>query len=255
MICPECGTYQPDRAKFCGLCGTPLSQDGLVESFLRQEPEEDIVLPRHRSPWFYLAVFLLLSAALAVLAGAVFLVYRTVSGNREGSETAEETQENTASFHHPELGFGLTYPEDWNLEQGFPAGDELAALRVVLTSRKFMEVKVLVLDPVVTVGGLEGIREYLEGEAEEQVRSLGGTVQDTEAELFTYTRAGDMPAFYLEFEANLLGERTAFILCYVVGGNYCFRFEGRAPYDEYRSVRPLFWSIIDSVYENAEAQR
>ncbi len=251
MICPECGTYQPDRAKFCGLCGTPLSQESLVESFLRQAPEEDLVLPRHRSPWFYLAVFLLVSALLALLGGAVFLVLRKVSGGREEGDTAQEAEENVNLFHHPELGFGFSYPEGWTLEQGYPAGEELSSMRAVFSSRKFMEIKVLTLDPVVAVGGLEGIRESLEEKAGEQVRSLGGTVRDQEGELLTYTRAGDMPAFYVEFEANLLGENTTFILCYAVGGNYCFRFEGRAPYDEYRSVRPLFWSIIDSVYEDA----
>lgn len=255
MICPECGTYQPDRAKFCGLCGSPLSQESLVESFLRQAPEEDIALPRHRSPWFYLAVFLLLSAALAVLAGAVFLVYRAVGGNREAVETRGETEESASRFYDPELRYGFSYPNGWTLEQGFPAGEELASLRLVFTSRKFMEIKVLVLDPVVTVGGLEGIREYLEGEVGEEVRSLGGNVQEPEGDLLTYTRAGDTPSFYLEFEANLMGENTSFIICYAVGGNYCFRFEGRAPSDEYRSVRPLFWSVIDSVHEEAEEQQ
>lgn len=254
LICPECGTYQPDRAKFCGLCGAPLSQDSLVESFLRQAPEEELVLPRHRSPWFYLAVFLLLTAALAALAGAAFLVYRAVTRGREESEVAEETQESTSRFHDPERGFGFSYPEDWSLEQGYPAGEELASLRVILTSRKFMEIKVLVLDPVVSIGGLEGIREFLEAQAAEKVRSLGGTIQDTEGGLLAYTRAGDMPAFYLEFEANLMGESTDFILCYAVGGKYCFLFEGRAPHEEYRSVRPLFWSIIDSAYEDTETQ-
>ncbi len=226
-----------------------------MESFLRQAPEEDITLPKHRSPWFYLAVFLILSAALAVLAGAVFLVYRAVGGNRQAGETVEEPEESASRFYDPELGFGFSYPNGWTLEQGFPSGEELASIRVGLTSRKFMEIKVLVLDPVVTVGGLEGIREYLEGEAGEQVRSLGGNLQDSEGDLFTYTRAGGMPSFYLEFEANLMGEDTSFILCYTVGGNYCFRFEGRAPSEEYRSVRPLFWSVIDSVSEEAEAQQ
>ncbi|MGQ9536463.1 MAG: PsbP-related protein [Actinomycetota bacterium] len=252
MICPECGTYQPDRAKFCGMCGVPLSQESLVENFLRQGPEEDLILPRHRSPWFYLAVFLILCATLAALAGAVFLVYREVSGKNEGSETVKETVEGSADYFDPDLGYGLSYPQGWTLEQGFAAQDELSSLRVRLTSRKFMEVKVQAIDPVVAVGGLEALREDLQEKVGEQVRSLGGSFEDPEAMLLSYTRAGGMPAFYLEFEANLMGESTSFLLCYVVGGNYCFRCEGRAPREEYRSVRPLFWSIIESVHAGEE---
>lgn len=253
MICPECGTYQPDRAKFCGICGTPLSQDSLVETFLREKPEQEIVLPRYRSPWFYVAVFLVTLAALALLAGSVYLVYRVVGKGEKGGEPEEEVQNDTMQYYDEKLGYGFSYPDGWTLEQGFQGGDELSSLRITMTSRKFMEIKTFVFDPVVAIGGLEGIREYLEERAREHIRSLGGGIQESETGLFTYTRVGKTPAFYVEFEVNLLGEATTFILCYVVGGDYCFQLEGRAPNEEYRAVRPLFWSIIDSIHQRSEA--
>lgn len=247
MICPECGSYQPDRAKFCGICGTPLSQESLVENFLRERPEQEIRLPRFRSPWFYLSVFLLLALTLALLAGAVYLVYRAARGGEEKAPEEGEAQEYLQYFDES-LGFGFSYPRGWMVEKGYATGEELTSLRVVLTSRKYLEIKAFVLDPVVSVGGLEGIREFLEQKAAEHVRSLGGTVQDEGESLLTYTRVGEMPAFYLEFEANLMGEATSFFLQYVVSDDFCFQFEGRSPSEEIRGVRPLFWSIADSLY-------
>ena len=63
MICPKCGSYQPDRAKYCGICGEGLSQDGLVESFLKDKPEHEITIPRHRSFLFYLILGLIVVLA------------------------------------------------------------------------------------------------------------------------------------------------------------------------------------------------
>ncbi len=217
-----------------------------MESFLREKPEQEIRLPRFRSPWFYLSVILLLAVTLALLTGAVYLVYRVARGEEE--KAPEEEGQEYLQYYDEILGFGFAYPHGWMVEKGQATGEELTSLRVVLTSRKYLEIKAFVLDPVVSVGGLEGIREYLEQRAVDHVRSLGGTVQEEGASLLTYTRVGEMPAFYLEFEANLMGEPTSFFLQYVISDDCCFQFEGRSPSEEIRGVRPLFWSIADSLY-------
>lgn len=277
MICPECGSYQPDRAKFCGICGSPLSQESLVESFLKQPAPEDIVLPRHRGVWFYVILCLAILLALAVLAGAGYLVYRKAwGGDRGKGQETESLPDDMRDYRDIQNGFSFSYPDDWSLESRSPGEGEVASMRVTFTSRKFMDLKVLMLDPVIAVGGLEGIREYLEEAAVKRLRSLGGSLPvkagpadqtqeaaeepdveepagsgGTEAPgeggILTYTRFSSMPAFYVEFTANVAGEATQFMLCYVVSSDLYFVCEGRAPVDEYRALRPRLWSIIASL--------
>ncbi|MBC7248347.1 MAG: zinc ribbon domain-containing protein [Actinobacteria bacterium] len=275
MICPECGSYQPERAKFCGICGTPLSQESLVESFLSESPEPDIALPRRRSLWFYLAVFLLVLASLAVLAGAGYFVYRMAWGGKGEGESREESRESALEYRDDRVGYSLAYPDNWTLSEQPPANGALASVRISLSSRKLLDIQVSYLDPVVSIGGLEAIKEYLEGIAEERIRALGGTVTgappDTgeegvpggtppageageDPEIFTYTRIGNMPAFYVECDGNVMGEETTFILCFVVADDCYFQCEGRAPRDEYRGVRPQFWSIFASLRREAAGE-
>ena len=278
MICHECGSYQPERAKFCGICGTPLSQESLVESFLSESPEPEIVLPRRRSLWFYFAVLFLVLASLAVLTGAGYLVYRMAWGGKGQEESQEGSQEGALQYRDDKVGFTLSYPDNWTLSEQPLAGGALSSLRISLSSRKFLDVHAYYIDPVVSVGGLEAIREYLEGVARERILALGGKTGGTspstqengqgetppaenageDAELFTYTRIGDMPAFYVECDGNVMGEETTFILCFIISDDYYFQCEGRAPRDEFRNVRPQYWSIFatlrrDAVGEEAPA--
>ncbi len=272
LICPECGSYQPERAKFCGICGTPLSQESLVESFLSESPEPELVLPRHRSPWFYLAVLALVLASLAVLTGAGYVVYRIAWGGKGQEESREEGGEAALQYRDEKTGYSLSYPDTWTLSEQPLASGAISSLRISLSSRKFLDVQVYYIDPVVSVGGLEAIKEYLEAVAGERILALGGKTGGTEpsgtqesgesepapadnaeesAELFTYTRIGNMPAFYVECDGNVLGEETTFVLCFIVADDYYFQCEGRAPKDEYRGVRPQFWSIFGSLRREA----
>ena len=283
MICSECGSYQPDRAKFCGICGAPLSQDGLVESFLRDEPEHDIVLPRYRSPWFYLAFGVALLLIMALLAGAGYLVYRVAWGEDQGEQRAGEVEDNTLEYENQDIGFSFSYPDDWTLEELLVTEGELESLKLSLSAHKSMEMRVYQLDPLVSIGGIEGIEEYLVDEATKRIRSLGGqpgtpgttgtpdgqagygqggatspsdeggmTLEGTGSEasadgMFTTTKVNGLPAFYTEFTANIMGEETRFLLYYIVAGDYLFLFQGRSPASEYKNVRPQFWSITGSL--------
>ncbi len=281
MICPKCGNYQPDRAKYCGICGEGLSQDGLVESFLKDEPEHDITLPRHRSFLFYLLLGLIIILVLALLAGGGYIVYRVAWGDQEGKRNGGELEDNTAQYEDQDIGFRISYPNNWTLEEGIPAEDELAFLTLTLTEKKNMEIHVYQLDPIISIGGIEEIEEYLLEDATGRIEAMGGQPAATnsaqpngeqpgygleepsstsatdealpgemgetpDGDLFTATKVSGLPAFYTEFTANVMSEETELLLYYIVAGDYIFLFQGRAPSQEYADIRPQFYSITGS---------
>jgi len=276
LICPDCGNYQPDRAKYCGICGAGLSQDGLVESFLGDDTDHDIILPRHRSFWFYAAILGIVILALAVFGGAGYLVYRIAWGEEDAKTDDGEIVDTAQHYTDPELGYSIAYPETWSLEQGIPGEGELEAMTFSLTSRKNMELRLYQLDPIVSIGGIDAIEEYLAEDASARIAALGGmtdsgaTSQPSESQpgygaedpgaaapeeeleeaangdLFTSTEVSGFPAFYTEFTANYMSEETKFLLYYIVAGDYIFYFQGRAPANEYKDMRPQFFSITRS---------
>ena len=282
MICPECGSYQPDRAKFCGICGAGLSQEGLIKSFLGgKDREHDIVLPRHRSFGFYFIIVASVILALAVFAGAGYLVYRIAWGGSGEKEGDGEVVDNTQDYVDPELGFTISYPDSWSLEMGIPAEGELAALTISLTVKKSITLGIYQLDPLVSIGGIEAIEEYLVEDATTRILALGGQPGSSEAsqptggqagygqenppvtpggdtaapdetaetsadDMFTSTQVSGFPAFYTEFIANSMGEETKFLLYYIIAGDYIFAFQGRAPSSEFKDMRPQFFAITGS---------
>jgi hypothetical protein len=292
LICSECGSYQPDRAKFCGICGSALSQDGLVESFLKKEGGGDIILPRHRSPWFYLVVTSIVILTLAVLAGIGYVVYRLAWGEEKGQQGNSAAEDNTLVYSNTNIGFSLSYPDNWTIEEGYPAEGELMAMKISFSSQKNLEIRAYQLDPIVTIGGLEGIKEYIAADAAERTRSLGGTPsggatsgtgggqtgytpgtsssestsqgnptgQETEAgsdsssgDTLTSSHIGSLPTFYTEFNTNIMGEEYRFFIYYIVADDYLFVLQGRAPATEYKNMRPQFMAIAGSFkWEHSE---
>jgi len=279
LICPECGSYQPNRAKFCGICGSPLSQEGLLESFFKKGGEGEFTLPRHRSPLFYMVITLILILSIALLAGAAYLVYLVAWGEKKEEGKKQAVEENTKEYFNPEIGFSLSYPDNWTMDEDSPGQGELASLAIWFSSRKRLELKAYQLDPVVTIGGLEGISEFLSDDAEKRILSFGGAqpgasgagtsdsragsppgepeTEEAEnggaADFLVSGKVGALPAFYCEFNANVLGEETRFLLYYIVADDYLFTFLGRAPAAEYKDVRPLFMAIAGSFkWERAE---
>jgi hypothetical protein len=279
LICPKCGNYQPDRAKYCGICGEGLSQDGLMESFLKDEPEHEITIPRHRSFLFYLVLGLITILVLALLAGGGYLVYRVAWGDQEGKRNGGQLEDNTVEYVDEDIGFRISFPRNWTLEEGFPAEDELAFLTLALTEKKNMEIHVYQLDPIISIGGIEGIEEYLVEDATGRIEAMGGQPAISNAaqpdgeqsgygleepssatdealsgemdetsneDLFVSTKVSGLPAFYTEFVANIMGEQTELLLYYIVAGDYIFLFQGRAPSQEYEDIRPQFYSITGS---------
>jgi hypothetical protein len=263
------------------MCGEGLSQEGLMESFLKDDPEHEIVLPRHRSFWFYMAITGIVILALAVFAGAGYLVYRIAWGENEAKNDGGEVVDMNQDYTDPELGFTISYPENWSLELGSPAENELAALTLSLSAQKNMELRVYQLDPVISIGGIEAIEEYLVEDATGRIIALGGQPGSSEAsqpknsqtgygqegtstsatgettapdetdetstdEMFTSTHISGLPAFYTEFTANIMGEETKFLLYYIVAGDYIFVFQARSPAGEYKDARPQFYSITGS---------
>jgi hypothetical protein len=278
LICPKCGSYRPDRAKYCGICGEVLSQEGLMESFLKDKPEHEITLPRHRSFLFYLILGLIVILVLAVLAGGGYLVYRVAWGEQGGKKNGGTPEENTVEYVDEDIGFRIAYPTNWTLEEGLPSEDELAFITLALTEKKNMEIHVYQLDPIISIGGIEGIEDYLVDDATGRIEAMGGQPSFTNSvqpgseasgygleepsttdeslsgemnetsneDLFTSTKVSGLPAFYTEFTANVMGEETELLLYYIVAGDYIFLFQGRAPSQEYEDIRPQFYSITGS---------
>ncbi len=281
MICPECGSYQPERAKYCGICGSALSQEGLMESFLGDKTEHDIVLPRRRSIAFYLLLVVIVAASLAALAGGGYLVYLLAWGGGGERQGQTEVLDNTLDYSDQDLGFSISYPKNWTLANEVLENDELTSLTIALTSRKSISLRAFQLDPLVSIGGIESIEEFLEKDAQKRMRALGGNPEDAVSTptggkpaagsgygtgpggttgtedrasgeetggygFFTSSKVSGFPAFYTEFDANLMGEETRYLLFYIVAGDYLFLFQGQAPYGEYKAIRPQFFSITGS---------
>lgn len=286
MICAECGNYQPDRAKFCGICGAALSQEGALECFLGEECEQEMTLPRRRSILFYLAMVVIVIIAAALLAGATYLVYLVAWGGEESGQEDGRAEENTLGYVDPDLGYSLAYLKMWTLEEGVPSEDQAASLQFTLSPQKVLEMYAYRMDPVVMVGGLEGIEEMIAEDALERINAMGGQVvglgsmdtsdgqeaydeeeapapeagdtallpgseEGSEAaapvEFLTSTFVNDLPVFYTEFTANFMGEETKFLLYYIVAGDLLFVFQGRAPINEYQDVRPQFMVMVRSL--------
>jgi len=292
LICPECGSYQPDRAKFCGICGAALSQESALECFLGEEREIEMTLPRRRSILFYLAMVATVIFAAALLAGAAYLVYLVAWGGEEAERNSSGAQENTLNYFHPDLGFSLSYLKMWTLEEGVPSEDQVVAVQFTLSAQKVLELTAYRLDPVVMIGGMEGIEEEIAADAYKRISDLGGQVvipggmdnssgreaygekespqagSGDEAlppgeeeggeipaseELLTSTAINGLPAFYTEFTANLMGEETRFLLYYIVADDLLFVFQGRAPANEYQDIRAQFMVMVRSFkWEPAE---
>jgi len=292
LICSECGNYQPDRAKFCGICGAALSQEGALECFLGEECEQEMTLPRRRSILFYLAMTVIVIAAVALLAGATYLVYLVAWGGEESAQEDGVVEENTLDYVNPNLGFSLAYLKMWTLEEGVPSEDQLVSLQFMLSQQKVLDMYAYRMDPVVMVGGIEGIKESITEDVLERISALGGQVvglgsmgtsngqeaygeeeapaagtgdaalppgseEGSEAtaseEILTSTTINGLPVFYTEFTANFMGEETKFLLYYVVAGDLLFVFQGRAPASEFQDVRPQFMVMVRSFkWEPAE---
>jgi hypothetical protein len=285
LICAECGNYQPDRAKFCGICGAALSQEGALECFLGEECEQEMTLPRHRSILFYLAMLVIVIAAAALLAGATYLVYLVAWGGEESVEEDSLVEANTLDYIDPELGFSLAYLKMWTLEEGVPSEDQLVSIQFILSPQKVLEMYAYRMDPIVMIGGIEGIEEYVAEDAAERISVLGGQVvglgsmgtsngqeaygeEETPAEetgdtalvpgreegsetvspeeMLASDIVNDLPVFYTEFTANFMGEETKFLLYYIVASDLLFVFQGRAPVNEFQDVRPQFMVMVRS---------
>jgi hypothetical protein len=251
-----------------------------MESFLDHDPEHEIVLPRHRSFWFYAVILGVVIIALAAITGAGYIVYRIAWGEDKAPDDGGEVVRSAQDYSDTGLGFSLSYPETWSLEQGIAEQNELAALTINLTARKGMELRVLQLDPLISIGGIEAIEEYLAEDAATRILAMGGkpgssdasqptgtqpgygqedtqpppggetapgeTEEDATEDLFDSTRVSDLPAFYTEFTANFMSEETKFLLYYIVAGDYIFVFQGHAPSGEFKDVRPQFFAITGS---------
>ncbi len=267
MICPECGSYQPDKAKFCGNCGTGLSRDSLLESFLGSLKPQEMELPRRRSAAFYLGLALAVLIALAVLLGMAFLVYRYAVQQKELRD--EGGDEDYLTYTQPDTGLSLSYHRHYELKELTPEGDELFCFELVMGSDKSLEIKAFRLDPDVLVGGMESIYAMLREDVLTKMRSEGGEganfspsgmdeeagaeggteeipggegVSQRESEPLSTSSVRGNPAYYADFRAKEKG----FLVFYVISEDLVFMFTGRSLWAEFPAARRQFMAVIGS---------
>lgn len=267
MICPECGSYQPDKAKFCGNCGAGLSRDSLVESFLGSLKPQEMEIPKRRSLAFYLGVMAVVLLGLAVLGGMTWLVYRYAVRQKE--RPAEEPGEEYLVYTHPGTGFSITYHRHFELRERAHSGDDLVSLELVMGSEKSLEIEAFRLDPDVLVGGMESISSLLKEDALTRMKSVGGEIAnflsagteggveekegrgdippevfgtDEEAELLNESSVKGNPAFYADLKADVYG----FLIFYLISDDIVFVFTGKSPWGEFPTVRRQFMAVIGS---------
>ncbi len=270
MICPECNSHEPNNAKFCGICGTPLTQEGRVAHFLDGMPDENatIDLPHHRQPIFYVTVALVMTLVILILGGVGYLLYRVFRGDSHApaAETTNSVTENSYKYDNPDLGFNFLYPRLWVLEERKESG-KLLALTVGITSTKFATVTASLLSPEVTAGGRDGIEAYVRTLLKDVMPAAptGTTAPGTTGVNPSTPASGSSPtldrvdvngqfAFRIKYDQTSGDSRITVMRYFLAPSDVLFEFQFRAPAEEWTAVSPDFSLIIQSFQVNTDSQ-
>ncbi len=270
MICPECNSHEPNTAKFCGICGAPLTQEGRVAHFLGGMPGENdkIDLPHHRRPIFYVTVALVTALILVVLGGIGYLLYRVFRGDSHtpATETTNNVTDNSYRYDNQELGFSFLYPRLWVLEERQESG-KLLALTVGITSTKFASMTATMLSPDVTVGGRDGIEAYVRTLLKDVLAAspTGTTAPGAGTSANPSTPAsGSSPtldrveingqfAFRIRYDQTSGDTRITVLRYFLAPSDVLYEFQFRAPAEEWNAVSPDFSLVIQSFQVNTDS--
>ncbi len=269
LICPECNSHEPNTAKFCGICGTPLTQEGRVAHFLGGMPEDNsaIDLPHHRRPIFYVVLALALVLLLAVLGGTGYLLFRAFESDNPApaTETTDTVTENSYRFEDADLGISFLYPRLWVLEERQETG-KLLAMTVGITSTKFASFTATRLAPDVTVGGRDGIEAYVRtllkdvlpaapagtavpgGSTGTSANAASGNTAALER-----TEINGQFAFRIKYDQTSGDTRITVQRYFLAPSDVLFEFQFRAPAGEWSAVSPDFSLIIQSFQVNTDS--
>ncbi len=253
MICPECGSYQPNGIKFCGICGVPLSTDESVSQFFREEIDQgELALPRHRSPLFFLGVFLGILILLALIGGIGYVIYKAVSGKPQGQEIAVEfREENLKGYRNDKLGLSFFYPKLWELEEMEPGREILLKLELRLTSEKLVTISGEMLDPDITLGGIEDIEGHIDELIKKDLgpsiinlpRERGKEEGENKYELTSLTLSG-CPAYLFSTEIIAEARRYTVLYYFIVDSDILYILKGTAPTDIWEETSQDFMVVV-----------
>ncbi len=270
MICPECNSHEPNDAKFCGICGAPLTQDGRVAQFLVGMPDENarIDLPHHRQPVFFVTVAVVTTLVLLVMGGIGYLLYRVFRGDNHAPavETSDTASDNSYRYDNQELGFSFLYPRLWVLEERQESG-KILALTVGITSTKYASMTALRLSPDITVGGRDGIEAYVRTLLKDVLPAAppGTTAPGAGGVNPATPSSGSSPtldrveingqfAFRIKYDQTSGDTKITVQRFFLAPSDVLFEFQFRAPAEEWSAVSPDFSLIIQSFRVNTDSQ-
>ena len=251
LICSECGSYQPDGIKFCGICGVPLTTDGQISQFLlNSEGEVEIELPHRRGFRFFLVITLSVLVILAMIAGLVLLVIYVTRDERNPEATLiVVTDEDVIQYETPDGAVSFSYQRLWDLRTASNASDHLELL-LQLTSEKNISITSERMDPDLLIGGIEDIRSYV---VEEISRDLATTrtvpsepppgVEEISRDMLSLVLNGQ-EAYSYKAEVEVDKRRTTVMYYYIVSNELLFDLRGSSPTDIWSETQPDYMVVV-----------
>jgi hypothetical protein len=262
LTCPECGSYQPDGIKFCGICGVPLTADGHISQFLLNAESEgggEIELPRRRGAIFYLTVIFSTLLILALVGGLAFLLYYvTRTENAPEAVMVEVTDENITDYATPDGVVSFSYPLLWDLQEVNTTVDQLD-LQLQLTDAKKITITAERMEPDLMLGGMEDIRYYV---TDKIARDLAATrtgpsepppdaVQVSD-DLLSLTINGQT-AYAYKTEIDVNKRRTTVYYYFIVSNELLYELRGTSPTDIWGETMPDF-TVIAGTFRTVQAE-
>jgi hypothetical protein len=253
LICPECGSYQPNKVKYCGICGVPLISEEPDSSFFLDvdEEERELALPRHRGVLFYFALFTTIFLVLALVSGLTLLVMHALRSERESPPSTEEiVEESTLHYTNEELGFSFVYPILWDLAETDSPSSLPFTMVLKLSSEKRVKIAAERLSPDIMLGGMEDIELYIE---ELVNRDLGPAVlmksgdqssaQEGKLPVTLLTLSG-YPAYTVQLETTSEGRSYTSLYYFIVADELLFMLKGSAPSESWEETLSDFMVMV-----------
>jgi len=250
LICPECGSYQPEDVKFCGLCGVPLTPEGQASHFLTAPPEDTAIeLPRRRRPMIFLWAAVGILALLALLGGMGLLLYHVTRDQRTPPRIDIETPPDVLEYSTPDGSVRFSYPRLWDLTEVKTDWGQLKLL-LQLTSSKQLTITSEQLDPDLLLGNLDEMRDYVVDLIYRDVAGSRSTPSDPppssqkiEEDLLSVNLNGRQ-AYSYRAETTVGGVRTTILYYFVVSSDLLYQLRCTAPSDLWEEAISDFMVVI-----------
>ncbi len=249
MICPECGSYQPDEVKYCGICGEPIAPEARAASFLVESMQENIELPLRRRPLLFVWGALGILLILALLAAMALLLFHVTRDRRSTPRVEVEMEPEVNEYSTADGAVRFNYPLLWDLEERDTDWGELNLLlsltrdkQVVITSER--------LDPDLMLGYLDETRDYAVDLIYRDLASSRSVPSDPPpdrqriSEEMLPLNLNGRQAYSYKAELQLGGVKTDFLYYFVISNELLYKLRCSAPADLWEEALPDFMVII-----------